>query len=73
MTRGSKRSQVGYQKVGITLPDGVYEEMVAIIESDRHWFERVEFVREAVKEKIERWRKEHPMWTPPAKDRARVR
>ncbi len=69
MPRGFKRSEVGYQKVGITLPDGVYEEMVTIIETDRRWFDRVEFIREAVKEKIERWRKDHPMWSPPAKGR----
>lgn len=69
VTRGAKRSAVGYEKVGITLPDGIYEEMVAIIETDRRWFDRVEFVREAVKEKIERWKKEHPLWSAPAKDR----
>ncbi len=63
--KGTKRSDVGYQKVGVTIPDGVYREMIEIVESERRWFDRVEFIREAVKEKIERWKKEHPLGPPP--------
>jgi metal-responsive CopG/Arc/MetJ family transcriptional regulator len=73
VAKGTKRSGVSYEKVGITLPEGVYAEMIGIIEADKRWFDRVEFIREAVREKIERWRKDHPMWSAPAKDRSKER
>ncbi|MHB8430183.1 MAG: hypothetical protein ACYDDZ_06585 [Acidimicrobiales bacterium] len=60
---------MSYESVTVSLPEGIYSDMIGVIETDRRWFDRVEFVREAVKEKIERWKKEHPLWSAPAKDR----
>lgn len=51
-----KRSSVGLEQFGITLPEGLYREMVEIIERERRWDGRVEFTREAIREKIERHR-----------------
>jgi hypothetical protein len=39
---------------------GYYEDLVRIIDSDDHYNRLGDFVREAVLEKIDRWRKEHP-------------
>jgi hypothetical protein len=47
----------------MTIPMGLYEEMVAILESERRWADRVDFIREAIKEKVERWNREHPLGT----------
>lgn len=62
---GKRRTVAGYQKVGVTLPDGLYEEMIRVIDNERRWVDRVEFIREAIKEKLERWKKEHPLGLPP--------
>ena len=51
--------------MGVTLPDGLYEEMIRVIDNERRWVDRVEFIREAIKEKLERWKKEHPLGLPP--------
>ena len=61
---GKRRTVAGYQKVGVTLPDGLYEEMIRVIDNERRWVDRVEFIREAIKEKLERWKKEHPLGLP---------
>ena len=66
---GEKRTKSPIVSFGVTLPEGVYEELVAVIETGRRWQDRVEFTREAIKEKLDRWKKEHPLWSPPAKDR----
>lgn len=57
---GEKKTNVGYQKLTITLPDGIHDEMKRLIESRRRWFDRVEFIREAIKEKIAREVAERP-------------
>jgi len=68
---GAKKVVAKSELVGIRFPKAVYDEMVAIISTDDRWPypARQSFILEAVKEKIDRWRKEHPMWSPPAKDR----
>jgi hypothetical protein len=43
---------------------GYYEDLVRIVDSDNHFNRIGDFVRESVVEKIERWRKEHPLGTP---------
>lgn len=53
---GKKRTRVGIESFGVTLPEGVYREMIDIIEKERSWSDRVEFTREAIREKIERHR-----------------
>lgn len=61
------------ERVGLRVPVGLHQEMVAVIHSANQWKDRQAFILEAVKEKIERWRKENPMWSPPAKDRSKGR
>lgn len=40
---------------------GYYEDLVRVIDSDDHFNRIGDFVREAVIEKIDRWKKEHPL------------
>ena len=53
------------------MPLGLYHEMMGIVEAAKMWPDppRQNFILEAIKEKVDRWKKEHPMWSPPAKDR----
>ena len=40
---------------------GYYEDLVRIIDADDHFNRLGDFVRESVLEKIDRWKKDHPM------------
>ncbi len=40
---------------------GYYEDLVAIIDADDHFGRIGDFVREAVMEKVQHWKKEHPL------------
>jgi hypothetical protein len=40
---------------------GYYEDLVKVIDSDDHFNRIGDFVREAVLEKIDRWKKDHPL------------
>lgn len=50
---------------------GYYEDLVRIIDGDDHFNRIGDFVREAVLEKIDRWKKEHPLGSPAHRDRPR--
>ena len=51
---------------------GYYEDLVRVIDGDDHYNRLGDFVREAVLEKIDRWKKDHPMGPPSAPDRSRA-
>jgi hypothetical protein len=50
------------------MPVGLYQEMMRLIEEGEQWPKppRQSFIIEAVKEKIERWRAEHPTGPAPS-------
>jgi hypothetical protein len=43
---------------------GYYEDLVRVIDADDHYNRLGDFVREAVLEKIDRWKKDHPLGGP---------
>lgn len=43
---------------------GYYDDLVRVIDADDHFNRIGDFVREAVLEKIDRWKKDHPLGTP---------
>ena len=47
------------KQVNIYFPDGLYDEMVKVMEKANSWINVQEFVREAVKEKVDRYYKDH--------------
>jgi hypothetical protein len=57
--------------VAARIERGYYEDMVRIIDADDHYNRLGDFVREAVFEKIDRWKKDHPMGPPASRDRSR--
>ena len=50
---------------------GYYEDLVRVIDGDDHFNRIGDFVREAVLEKIDRWKKEHPLGPPAHRERPR--
>ena len=50
---------------------GYYEDLVRVIDGDDHYNRIGDFVREAVLEKIDRWKKDHPMGPSSVRDRSR--
>ncbi|HEV2317544.1 MAG TPA: hypothetical protein VGV89_08240 [Thermoplasmata archaeon] len=57
--------------VAARIERGYYEDLVRIIDGDDHFNRLGDFVREAVLEKIDRWKKEHPLGSPAHGDRPR--
>ena len=43
------------------LPAGVYRQIEEVVKATGDWMSVVDFLREAAKEKLERWKKEHPL------------
>ncbi len=50
--------------VAARIERGYYEDLVRIIDADDHFNRFGDFVREAVLEKIDRWKKDHPLGGP---------
>ena len=53
------RGRVRLEKVQVGIPEGVYREIEEAVTSSGQWMSVVDFLREAAKEKIERWKREH--------------
>lgn len=47
--------------VAARIERGYYEDLVRIIDGDDHFNRMGDFIREAVLEKIDRWKKEYPL------------
>ncbi len=50
--------------VAARIERGYYEDLVRIIDADDHYNRLGDFVREAMLEKIDRWKKDHPLGGP---------
>ena len=50
--------------VAARIERGYYEDLVRIIDADDHFNRFGDFVREAVLEKIDRWKRDHPLGGP---------
>jgi hypothetical protein len=66
---GRKRVEVQTESVTTKFPAGLHAEMVSLIDREKRWFDRQEFIKEAVREKIERSRaaKAGPAPPPPVR------
>ena len=62
-----KKKVLPKASVAARIERGYYEDMVRIIDADDHYNRLGDFVREAVLEKIDRWKKDHPLGGPSAK------
>ena len=55
------RSRVPSEKVTLTLPVTLAAEVEEVVRSDGGYLSALDFIREATREKLERWKKEHPL------------
>ncbi|MEM3845484.1 MAG: hypothetical protein QXU98_07270 [Candidatus Parvarchaeota archaeon] len=60
------RKKNGIQ-VCVLFPFDTYNTIISIMSRDRSWFKEADFIRDAVKEKIERWNKEHGAYGHPGR------
>jgi UTP:GlnB (protein PII) uridylyltransferase len=60
MVNPEKSKKKGGIQVCALFPPDVYQDIEFIMKTDKRWFKETDFIREAVSEKIERWKKEHP-------------
>lgn len=55
-----KKPYVKTYQVNIRLPEGFYNEIIEIMNIEKKWNSPQQFIQDAINEKIERWKKEHP-------------
>lgn len=60
MVNPEKSRKKGGVQVCVLFPFNVYDEMFLIMKRQKNWFKEADFIREAVKEKIEKWKIENP-------------
>lgn len=69
---GKKLAKVGggsrLPRVSATLPPSEFRELMLIIERGGEWIDSADFTREAIREKAERWKREHPLGVPKSQD-----
>ena len=47
-------------QVSVTFPFAVYNELEELVKREKRWFSEPDFIREAVNEKLQRWKHDHP-------------
>jgi hypothetical protein len=55
-----KSSYIEIKRLQLRIPIGLYDEMMRIINLEKKWNSPQQFIQEALNEKIDRWKKEHP-------------
>jgi hypothetical protein len=55
-----KKEYVDTTQVNVRLPNGIYEEILRIMNIERKWNSPQQFIQDALNEKIDRWKKENP-------------
>ena len=58
---GKKLADVRLKKITTTLPLSEAKEIVKLLESSELWVDAAEFARQAIREKLDSWKKEHPL------------
>ena len=47
-------------QVGLKLPIGLFNELIYIMNEEQKWNSPQQFIQDALNEKIDRWKREHP-------------
>ena len=61
---GEGKGRQPYERLHVGVPSGLFKEATKVVEYEGTWMSPADFVREAIKEKLERWKKEHPLGLP---------
>ncbi len=54
-----KQPYVKTVPVNLRLPEGLYDEIMKIMEKDKKWNSPQQFIQDALNEKIDRWIRDH--------------
>ncbi len=54
-----KKNYVNTEQVNVRLPEGIYSEIIKIMNKEKKWNSPQQFIQDALNEKIERWKKEN--------------
>ena len=55
-----KQPYVKSVPVNLRLPEGIYGEIMGIMNKEKKWNSPQQFIQDALNEKIEKWKKENP-------------
>ena len=55
-----KKEYVETIQVNVRLPIGIYDEIIRTMNNEKKWNSPQQYIQDALNEKIERWKKEHP-------------
>ena len=55
-----KKEYVETIQVNVRLPIGIYGEIIRIMNNEKKWNSPQQYIQDALNEKIERWKREHP-------------
>jgi metal-responsive CopG/Arc/MetJ family transcriptional regulator len=53
---GVSKSAVPSQRIGLSIPEGLHSQMMEVILAEKKWVDRADFIRQAILEKVQRWR-----------------
>ena len=59
--------KVPLQRMTLTLPLELYTDVQQIVKSGRRWISEADFVRHAVANEVDRWKREHLGTVPPGR------
>lgn len=48
----------------LRLPEALEEEITRIVRGSREWATRQSFIEQAIREKLDRWKRDHPLGLP---------
>ena len=52
---GIKKVNVLSERITVLIPAGLHSEIVNVMTREQKWVDRQEFIRQAIREKVERW------------------
>lgn len=55
---GLKRVEVASERLSLTIPLGLHSELVRLLQVDKQWVDRQEFIRHAIREQLARRKEE---------------
>ena len=58
-------AKVPLHKMNLALPQDLYDEVTQIVRGSRRWISEADFIRNAVANEVDRWRRDHLGIVPP--------
>ena len=65
MVNPERSKKKGGVQVCVLFTPAIYDDIIQIMKIENRWFKETDFVRDAVNEKLDRWKKEHSAYGQP--------